>query len=420
MFTKDDIFRKRCEVDYKCMRVVLSRRELLLATLVAPLLKSETRTREARVQILEAVWKNARDLFYDPQMRGVDWVAVRDEFLPLAAASTSDDHLLSLLRAMLSRLRNSHIFLYTEEEWSWRGNVLPFCFDRVAGRVFVRSALHSRDSTARAALKFGDEVIAVDGISADELRPLTLARLEPIKGNPNFGPSGSTAEVEIRRAGRSSIVEVARVARPAGLETIVLERPTAKIICLRLLTLGSRELPPTRLRQIWEQVIHAQSLVLDLRNCVGGDSKVSNFIAGSFLGPSKRLFRTIPRPGSKSMEVLDQTDPQAPRFGGGVAVITNSNTESQPEMLAAICREYGCARVVGERTAGAFNGWTVAVDLPYSFAKYALPFARSVSPNGVEYEGRGVEPDEPAVDTVEDFAMGHDRPLLAALRCLGA
>jgi C-terminal processing protease CtpA/Prc len=402
------------------MKVLLNRRELLLATIVAPLAKAQTRTSDAKVEILEAVWKNARDVFYDPQMRGVDWMAVRDEFLPKVASSTSDDQLISLLRGMLSRLRNSHIFLYTEEEWSWRGNILPFSFDRATDRVFVRSVFQSSVSTALAALGFGDEIISVDGISAGELRPLTLARLEPIKGNPNFGPAGSTVEVEIRRAGHNSIVKVARVSRPAGFETAILEHPRPKIIHLRLLALGSRELPPDRLRQIWEQVIAVQGLVLDLRNCVGGDSKVSNFIAGSFLGPGKRLFRTIPRLGSKDMEVLDQTDPQAPRFGGRVAVITNSNTESQPELLAAICKEYGCALIVGERTAGAFDGWTVAVPLPYSFAKYALPYARSVSPKGIEYEGRGVEPDEPVVNRLEDFETGRDRPLEAALRYLEA
>jgi len=167
-------------------------------------------------------------------------------------------------------------------------------------------------------------------------------------------------------------------------------------------------------------VIPARGLILDLRNCVGGDSKVSNFIAGSLLGSGKRLFRTIPRPDSKNTEILDQTDPQAPRFAGRVAVITNANTESQPELLAAICREYGCARVVGERTAGAFHGWTVAVDLPYGFAMFALPYTRSLSPKGIDYEGRGVEPDQPVANTVADFEMKHDRALAAAFRYVAA
>lgn len=398
--------------------LIVNRREFLLSTLAPPLLNSQVQPPEASVRILEAVWQGARDQFYDPQMRGVDWIAVKEEFLPRVRASTSEEQLLTLLRQMLSRLRNSHIFLYSREEWTWRSNILPFCFDRLASRVFVRCVLHGRDSTALAPLQFGDEIVAVDGVPADKLLPLTLARLDPIKGNPNFGPPGSIAEVEIRRMARRSVVKAARIARPAGFDAAILERPRSNIVHLRFFALGSGELPAARLHRIWDDVTTSKGLVLDLRNCVGGDSRVSNFIAGSLLGPGKLLFRTLPRPGSAEKEVLDQSDPEAPRFVGRVAVITNSNTESQPEILAAICKEFGCAHLVGEPTAGAFNGFTVSVNLPDSFALFALPYTRSVSPKGVEYEGRGIEPDEPARNTVSDFEAKSDRPLAVALRYL--
>ncbi len=402
--------------DNRSMKLILGRRELLVATFAMPWLHTQTGNRRANVQILESVWQSARDQFYDQQMHGVDWTCVRDEFLPKAEKCSSEEELLTLLREMLGRLRSSHIFLYSQEEWSWRRNILPFCFDRVAGRVFIRFVHRGKDSTALAACEIGDEVVAVDGVSADKLRPLTLARLEAIKDNPMFGPAGSVAEIEIRRSGHRYSLKVARVARPAGFETVVVESPKPLIVHIRFFTLASDELPRVRLQQIWEQVTLARGLILDLRNCVGGDSKVSNFIAGSFLGPGKPLFRTIPRPNGKDTEVLDHTDSEAPRFGGRIALITNANTESQPELLAAICREYDCGRVVGERTAGAFNGWTLAVDLPNSFARYALPYTRSVSPKGIEYDGRGVEPNQAVANTIADFEMKQDRPLTTAIR----
>jgi C-terminal processing protease CtpA/Prc len=72
--------------------------------------------------------------------------------------------------------------------------------------------------------------------------------------------------------------------------------------------------------------------------------------------------------------------------------------------------------LVGERTAGAFNGWTLAIDLPNSFARYALPYTRSVSPKGIEYEGRGVNPDQPLANSIADFEIKRDRPLAAAIK----
>ncbi len=393
----------------------VSRRGLLCAALATPLLNAQSAASERSVQILESIWQGVRDQFYDPRMRGVDWAAVKDEFLPRARACNSDAQLLPLLREMLSRLRNSHIFLHSKEEWAWRRNILPFHFNRVSGRVFVRYVLRNSDTGALPPLEVGDEIVTVDGVQSEKLQPLTLARLDPIKGNPNFGPSSSTAIIAIRRSGRDSVVKASRVIRPAGFQNAVIEHPRNKIIHLRLFTLGSSELPPERLRQIWEEVIPARGLILDLRNCVGGDSKVTNFIAGSLLGANKPLFRAVPRPGTSDKESIDQTDSEAPRFTGRAVVLMNSNTESQPEILAAICKEYGCARLFGERSAGAFNGFTVSIDVPYNFALCAVPYTRSISPRGIEYEGHGVEPDEPTLETIADCENKRDRPLDAAL-----
>jgi carboxyl-terminal processing protease len=391
---------------------IVDRRELLLATFAAPFLRAQKRSREANVQIMEAVWQGARIQFYDPRMRGVDWNAVRKEFLRKVQTCSSDNQLLSLLREMLRRLRNSHIFLYTREEWDWQMNIVPICFAKTGNRVFVRYVLRGKKSGLLAPLEFGDEIIAVDGLPAARLRPVTLARLEAVKGNPNFGPPGSVAEVEIRRASARQVVKVNRVARPSGFEAVVTEHPTPNIIHVRFFCLDSSEIPVARLRQLSEEIITARGLVLDVRSCVGGDKQVSNFIAAGLIGPNKPLFRNITREGQ---ETFHETPADVPRFVGPVAVLTNANTESEPEILTAVCKEYACARIFGERTAGAFNGWTVAVELPYGFALYALPYTRSVSPKGIEYEGRGIEPDEPVANLVKDFEEHHDQPLMAAI-----
>lgn len=87
-------------------------------------------------------------------------------------------------------------------------------------------------------------------------------------------------------------------------------------------------------------------------------------------------------------------------------------------MLAALCREYKCARIFGTRTAGAFNGFTEAIPLPANFARFAVPYTRSVSPNDREYERIGVEPDDVVVSSTRDLRAKRDRPLLAAIRYL--
>ena len=185
--------------------------------------------------------------------------------------------------------------------------------------------------------------------------------------------------------------------------------PPSGIKVLRMVTLDSALLPEQQLQEIWTEIRPSRGIVIDLRNCVGGDPKVSNFIAGGLIGERKRLFAEIPRPGTQQPERIGYSDSGVELFRGKVVVLTNKNTESQPEVLAAICKEYGCARLIGERTAGAFNGWTTAIPLPDHFARFALPYTRAVSPQGVSYEGRGIVPDEVISSTVEDYASGRDR-----------
>jgi C-terminal processing protease CtpA/Prc len=101
-----------------------------------------------------------------------------------------------------------------------------------------------------------------------------------------------------------------------------------------------------------------------------------------------------------------------------VAVIANSNTESEPELLAATCKEYGRGRIFGERTPGAFHGPTLAIAVPDRLALFAVPYASSISPKGIDYEQRGIEPDEPVQNTAAGLAKAVDAPLAKALRSL--
>src|SRR5579884_4283719 len=122
----------------------MNRRELLLAGLIGSLLRGQVEDAALFKQVFEAVWTAVRDQFYDPNTRGVDWIEIKRKFAPRVSACSSRQQLLTLLREMLRRLHNSHIFLYSREEWDLRENILPFNFDRLGDRVFIRELLHPK------------------------------------------------------------------------------------------------------------------------------------------------------------------------------------------------------------------------------------------------------------------------------------
>lgn len=390
-----------------------------MAAVPGALLSAQSRSPESNSAIFEEVWRNVRDNFYDPGTRGVDWQLLKGQYLGRAQACGSADELLSVLREMLSRLRNSHIFLYSRQEWALRGNILPFYLDEFRGHANVRYVLR-KDGRPLADLQPGDAVLSVDGIAAHEIRPLTLARLDPIRGNPNFGPAGSIARIEALRGGRRVLIDAPRVKRPGGFDAVALEQPGADVCHLRFQTLEESQLPFGKLRPLWASATERAGLVLDLRNCVGGDPRIYAFLASSLLGPGVPLFRWIPRSGSGEGLIPAQTDGDAARFAGRLALILNANTESGPELLAATLQEYSRGRVFGERSAGAFNGPTMAYGLPENFALFALPYARSVSPKGVEYEGRAVQPDVAVKRSAKSLAKGIDPALERAVQFASA
>ena len=60
--------------------------------------------REDWRQIFVDAWRLERDYFYDPNMHGVDWEAVRDKYLPLVERVTTRDELSDLIGRVVGEL----------------------------------------------------------------------------------------------------------------------------------------------------------------------------------------------------------------------------------------------------------------------------------------------------------------------------
>src|SRR5271156_7191606 len=56
-------------------------------------------------------WRLERDYFYDRHMQGVDWIAIRDRYLPLVDRVSDRDELNDVIAQMVSELSALHIFV---------------------------------------------------------------------------------------------------------------------------------------------------------------------------------------------------------------------------------------------------------------------------------------------------------------------
>ncbi|GAA3381735.1 S41 family peptidase [Cryptosporangium minutisporangium] len=136
------------------------------------------------------------------------------------------------------------------------------------------------------------------------------------------------------------------------------------------------------------------ALIIDVRQCLGGDPRTVALICGYLLDDEAVLVNSLrDRQGDL---VQFWTSPAVPgrRYGSErpVAVLTSDVTWSAAEELAYDLQQLGRVRVVGERTlGGAHNRRTFKVD-PHLEA--TISTSAAVNPmTGSNWEGVGVQPD---------------------------
>ena len=158
------------------------------------------------------------------------------------------------------------------------------------------------------------------------------------------------------------------------------------------------------LRAAAQLAARAESLVLDLRRCYGGDTDTAALIHGWLLGPEPVRIGRFEHRGRPSTDYT--SDPSLGwHFRGPVRVLTSSTTFSGGEDLAYVLQALGRAHIIGEQTAGGAHP-VEHFRLPGG-QMCQIPVARSViDATGTNWEAIGVAPDTicPA-ETALDLAI---------------
>ncbi|OLZ64765.1 peptidase S41 [Streptomyces sp. IMTB 2501] len=174
------------------------------------------------------------------------------------------------------------------------------------------------------------------------------------------------------------------------------------------------ELAPMLFRLAWAAeplsaaltlVARADTLILDLRDTVGGDPDTVAFVCSHLLDERTHLNTQYWRAGDRYEQYWTLPHVPGARFGGAkpVYVLTSGRTFSGGEELTYNLQQLGRAVVVGETTRGGAHprdGWAVHPHLEAS-----IPVGRAINPiSGTNWEGTGVHPD---VSCPADRALDH-------------
>ena len=194
---------------------------------------------EARRTTFDEVWETVRDRFYDRDLRGLDWPAVRTRYQPMADAADTSEQLAVVINAMLAELGTSHTQFYTPEDTAYYQLADIFIdslrrhgLDRIfpSGEVSYSGigAFTNEDDQRRtvvtgvvedtpahqAGLLIGDEILAVDNLP---FRPVASFRGKvgvPVALSVRRDPGGPPMTLSVTPATISSERDVP--SRPAS------------------------------------------------------------------------------------------------------------------------------------------------------------------------------------------------------------
>lgn len=362
-------------------------------------------------QMYVDAWRILRDWFYDPDMHGQDWKAIRAQYEPLVAGVRSRADLDYLLQELAGEMNSGHIYVESGHQPAVErkpGGLLgaelvadASGFVKIA-RIFPGENWNSRTRSplteAGVNVKEGEYLIAIDNVSTRGVD--NVYRLLENKGD--------------------RLVSLRINARPqeAGARDVVVRSLTSEQELRYLDWVQSR-------RRLVEQLsggrigyIHVPNTAVDgsrelFKGMVAYNDKEALIIDDRYNGGG-----FIP---DRLVEILARTplnywkqrglEPNATPFlhhNGPKAMLINGLASSGGDALPYYFRKLGLGKLIGTRTWGGLIGISGNPRLADNGAMIAATFSFMDTDGKWDVEDVGVEPDIEVIDRPELIAAGRD------------
>ncbi|MGB6975273.1 MAG: S41 family peptidase [Terracidiphilus sp.] len=367
-------------------------------------------------------WRLERDYYYDPHMQGIDWIAMRDRYLPLVDRVSDRDELNSVIAQMVSELSTLHTFIIGGDERDPAYDVHLASLGAVLRRDekaggFVVEHIYNYDpdlpdqapplARQMSLVHEGEVITSVDGTSA-----LSVADLrELLRGKAGVqvllqvkSAKGDTHEVLVTPISAQQDASLRYNEWEYTRRLQVDKQSHDAIGYIHLRAMGSSDID--RWARDFYPVFDRQGLIIDVRDNHGGN--IDSWLLGKLL--RKAWFYFQPRVGNPSWNMQDA-------FRGHIVVLCDQQTASDGEAFTAGFEHFKLGKVIGMRTWGGEiwlsfdntqldNGIATAAQLGvYAGGKWLI-------------EGHGAVPDIEVDNLPHATFTGDDAELQAAIHLL--
>ena len=373
-------------------------------------------------EMFNSAWRLERDFFFQKEMNGNDWNAVRAAYAPLLPLAGSRGDLNFLIGEMLGEISNSHTYvgggdaLPEEERVPTAFLGADFALDSASGRYRL-ATLYPGDNTRERYrspltapgldIHAGQYLLAIDGVELkDPTDPYSLLvgkQDGTVKLTLADTPNGARRDVVVQPVkSELPLREQAWIDHNRELVDKASGGRIAYIYLSDMETLGMEQF----IRQFYGQM-DKRALLVDERWNGGG------FIDQIVLERLRRVLVGMDANRQRSPTTIPQQLLVGPK-----ACLLNHFSASDGDIFPFYFRKYGLGPLIGTRSWGGVRGirgeWRLLDDGYITIPEDAL---YGLDSQWV-LENRGVEPDITVDDSPADWLAGHDVQLEAGVKYL--
>lgn len=381
-----------------------------------------TNPREEFHGIFLDAWRLERDYFYDRNMHGVNWPAMRDRYMPLVDRVADRDELNDVIAQMVGELSALHTFVHGGDDRKPADHIDLSTLgarlrrdEKAGGFVVEHVYAYDPDLPNQAPplarpdshVNEGEVITSIDGTDVLSV---------PDEGELLRGKAGTQVLLHVKNdkgEGRDVLVVPISVREDHDMRyseweytrRLAVDKASDNTIgYVHLRNMGSNDMD--QWARDYFPVFNRQGLVIDMRHNHGGN--IDSWLLGTLL--RQAWFYWQPRIGNPSWNMQYA-------FRGHMVVLCDHETASDGEAFSEGFRRLKMGRVIGTRTWGgeiwlsgsnveADNGVATAAETGvYADGKWLI-------------EGRGVEPDDVVDNLPHASYEGRDAQLEAAIKQL--
>jgi tricorn protease len=369
-----------------------------------------------KMEVFTQAWTYIRDNFFEPNMNGVDWNAMRSQYAPLAAGARTGDELRRIISQMLGELNASHSGIGAPAIPPVTPAIgrLGLRFDR--GEFETKGALKISDvipltPAAVNNIKAGEYLMAVDGVSIgartnlDELLAYKIGK-RVVLSIAALADGSQKRDVVVRPINGATERNLVYRRWIEDNRAYVSKISNGRLGYIHMADMSAGALTQLNLDLDAENQ-RRDGVIIDVRNNNGGFVNVyaiDVLARKSYFNMQPRGFSMVPSRTSLGQRALELP----------TILVTNRHTLSDGEDFTEGYRSLKLGKVVGEPTAG-WIIYTSGVQL-IDGSNLRLPFDRITANDGELMEMHPRKVDIPVAKPIGESLQGKDSQLETAVQ----